>query len=163
MYLISILLTILIFGGYTVYKFLQRNKKLFPVEAGPVDGADRDFTKSVIVNVNDLQMKKSLKYFVVRNDCMIPRHIYSGDVIGVQMFDNQFTIKDVKKDDILLIYLNDEDFKGRKIRVMKEIEGNAFHTYYFRDGKPKDSKKLHAFDTILGVVRETNHPVKAVA
>ena len=163
MHLTSILLTILIFGSYMVYAYLRRNKKLFLVEAGPVDGADRDFMKPVSVCVNGLRMNKSLKYFVVRNDCMIPRHIYSNDVIGVQMFDNQFTIKDVKKDDILLIYLNDEEFKGHKIRVMKDVEGEAFRTYYFKDGKPKDSKKLHAFDTILGVVRETNHPRKAVA
>ena len=163
MYLTSILLTILIFGSYLVYTFLRRDKKMFPVEAGPVDGVERDFSKPISVCVGDLHMDKSLTYFVVQNDCMIPRHIYPNDVIGVQMFNDQFTVRDVKENDILLIHLEDDDFKGHKIRVMKNIEGEAFHTYYFKNGYPKDSKKLHAFNTILGVVRETNHPQKMAA
>lgn len=154
----------LLFGGILVYLYLVKHKKvlLFPAEAGPVDGVERDFTKQLPVVVGDMQMDPSLQYYVVQNDCMAPRHIYGDDIIGVQFFDEQFTIKDIEKDDILLIYIDDSDFHGHKIRAVKDITEDAFLTYYYRGEEKHDSKKPHSFASVKGIVRETHHPLKNV-
>ena len=143
-----------------LYLFLKRNKTvmLLPVEAGPTKGADEDFTTPVKIRVGDMQMVPEYKYFVVRNECMTPRHICSGDVVGVQLFDDNFTVADVHEGDILLIHLDDERFRGHKIRVMRETEGDAFRTYYYNGNWQQDSSKPHGFESICGVVREINHP-----
>lgn len=95
-----------------LYLFLRRQKKveLMPVEAGPTSGTREDFMKPVLVQVGTMPMDPSLQYFCVRNECMIPRHIYPGDVIGVQMLDDNFNVSDIKKGDILLIYIDDDKF-----------------------------------------------------
>ena len=163
--LIPILLATLIFGGRILYLFLRRRRtmELMPVEAGPTADADEDFNTPVPVRVGDMQMDASLQYFVVRNDCMKPLHISSGDIIGVQLFDSDFTIADVKQGDILLIHLDDNRFRGHKIRVADYVQGDSFHTYYFVGRKPQDSSEPHAFSTIRGVVREINHPYYSAA
>lgn len=163
--LIPVLLATLIFGGRILYLFFRRRRtmELMPVEAGPTADADEDFTTPVPIRVGDMQMDASLQYFVVRNDCMKPLHISSGDIIGVQLFDGDFTITDVKQGDILLIHLDDNRFRGHKIRVMDYVQGDSFHTYYFVGRKPQDSSEPHAFSTIRGVVREINHPYNSAA
>lgn len=163
--LIPVLLATLIFGGRILYLFFRRRRtmELMPVEAGPTADADEDFNTPVPVRVGDMQMDASLQYFVVRNDCMKPLHISSGDIIGVQLFDGDFTITDVKQGDILLIHLDDNRFRGHKIRVMDYVQGDSFHTYYFVGRKPQDSSEPHAFSTIRGVVREINHPYNSAA
>lgn len=165
MTLISVLLATLIFGGRILYLFLQRRKtvELMPVEAGPTADASEDFTTPVTVRVGMMPMDSSLQYFIVRNECMNPLHIGSGDIIGVQLFDEDFTLDDIKQGDVLLIQLDDQKFHGHKIRVMDYKEGNAFHTYYFVGKRPQESSAPHAFNTIRGVVREINHPYKEVA
>lgn len=163
--LISITLATLIFGGRILYLFLRRRKtvELLPVEAGPTADAEEDFETPVPVRVGTMPMDTSLQYFVVRNECMTPLHINSGDIIGVQLFDDEFTLSDVKQGDILLIYLNDKGFHGHKIRVMDYPEGKFFQTYYFVGKRPQQSSSPHAFSSIRGVVREINHPFKEVA
>lgn len=157
--LISLMLATLLFGGHMLYTFLQRKKtvEVLPVEAGPTANASEDFPTPVRIRVGKMPMDASLKYFVVRNECMIPRHIYSGDLIGVQLLNDNFTISQIKKDDILLIRLDDERFRGHKIRVMDHVGDDVFHTYYFVGKRQQASSEPHAFSTILGVVREVNH------
>lgn len=169
--LIIVLLATLFFGGRLLYLYLQKRKTedsktmdIMKVEAGPLANAKKeDFTKPVSVPVGDLQIDPSLQYFLVRNECMKPLNIKSGDIIGVQLFDESFTIKDVKKGDILLIELDDEEFRGNKIRVMDYPENEAFHTYYYLKGKQKESSHPHSFKNIRGVVREINHVHKYAA
>ena len=164
--IISVVMATLLFGGYMLYSYLSKRKKMtmLPVEAGPISNAgNKDFTTPIAVNVSGLDTEESLSYFVVRNNCMNPRNIYSGDIIGVQMFDDNFTLKDVKKGDILLIYFDDESFHGHKIRVMEDVQGEAFSTYYYLGEEVKPSTKLHAFSAVRGVVREVNHPLRLVA
>ena len=163
--LISILLATLIFGGRILYLFLQRRKtmQLMPVEAGPTSDAGEDFMTPVTVRVGTMPMDASLQYFVVRNECMAPLHINSGDIIGVQLLDEDFTLADIQQGDILLIRLDDDSFHGHKIRVMDHTEGQAFCTYYFVGQRPQPSSKPHAFNCIRGVVREINHPFKSAA
>ena len=163
--LIPVLLATLIFGGRILYLFCKRRKtvELMPVEAGPTADAKEDFMMPVSVRVGTMPMNPAFEYFVVRNDCMTPLHINHSDIVGVQLFDDNFTVNDVKQGDVLLIYLDDENFHGHKIRVMDYAEGKAFHTYYFLGQHKEDSSKPHAFSTIRGVVREINHPYQTVA
>lgn len=164
--LVTFIMVTLIFGGRLSYLFLKKRKtmNLMLVEAGPTsDAKEEDFNTPVQVRVGDMQMDASLKYFLVKNNCMNPRHIYSNDIIGVQLFDDNFTVNDVEQGDILLIYLDDDRFHGHKIRVMDYSENNAFHTYYYNGGNIQSSSKPHAFSSIRGVVREINHPYASVS
>ena len=158
--IIAILIATLLFGGRILYLFLLRKKTvdLLPVEAGPIADADEDFTAPVPVRVGEMKMDKSLQYFIVRNDCMKPLHINSNDIIGVQLFDDNFTVADVKKGDILLIFLDDNRFHGHKIRVMDYANNDTFHTFYFVGKQPHSSSEPHSFSTIRGIVKEINHP-----
>lgn len=161
--LLTILLATVIFGGRIIYLYLKRRRRdfLFPVEAGPISDTNEDFTKPVSVRIGEMKKTPGLDYFLVKNECMRPIGICPGDIIGVQLFGEGFTIVDVKEGDVLLIELDDEKFRGRKIRVMDHIEENAFATYYYVGRKKRQaSSKLHSFDSIRGVVREVNHPYR---
>lgn len=161
---VIILLATLIFGGQMLVIYHKKRKKvdMLLVEAGPTTNAKEDFTKKVPVIVGNMQMNPSYQYFKVVNDCMKMRHISSGDVIGVQPLNENYTINDINQGDILLIYLNDERFSGHKIRVMKDIVGDAFNTYYFVGDTKQQSSEPHPFSTIRGVVKEVYHPYKSV-
>lgn len=163
--LIIVLIAFLVFGGRMLCLFLGRRKtmSLLPVEAGPTDSAKEDFTTPVKIRIGDMRLQPEYEYFLVRNECMVPRHISSGDVIGVQLFDENFTIADVKEGDILLIYLDDERFHGHKIRVMSGVQRGAFSTYYYIGNRKKESSQPHEFGSIRGVVREINHPYHRMA
>lgn len=161
--LLSVAIATLIFGGHILYLFLRRRRKelLYPVEAGPTADPTEDFTQKVSVRVGEMRKTKGFSYYVVRNDCMKPIGIESGDIVGVQPFDENFKLKDVEEGDVLLIYLDDEKFHGHKIRVMDHVEGNAFVTYYYVGNKKRQlSSNPHSFNTICGVVREVNHPYR---
>ena len=162
---ISVILATLIFGGRMLYLFVRKRRTLdlLPVEAGSTTGADEDFMSPVAVRVGEMPMDASLEYFVVKNDCMAPLHIYPGDVIGVELFNDDFGLNDVKQGDILLIFLDDKKFHGHKIRVMDFVENNTFHTYYFVGDKHQESSEPHGFGTVRGIVREINHPIASVA
>lgn len=58
----------------------------------------------------------------------------------------------LKINDIVLIYLNDQDFKGYKIRKIKEIKQDKVLTSYYLNGDEKKSSKPHYNKDILGVV-----------
>lgn len=164
--LLSILLATAIFGGRILYLYLKRRRRefLFPVEAGPTSETDEDFTQPVSVRIGEMKKTPGLDYFLFKNECMRPIGICPGDIIGVQPFSDDFTIDDVEEGDVLLIELNDEKFRGRKIRVMDHADGSAFSTYYYvGNNKRQVSSKLHSFDSIRGVVREVNHPYQDVA
>ena len=81
-----------------LYLFCKRRKtvELMPVEAGPTANAKEDFSIPVPVHVGTMPMNPALTYYVVKNDCMTPLHINHGDVVGVQLFDDNFTVNDVK-------------------------------------------------------------------
>ena len=158
--LIIVLLTTLVYGVQMYVMFLKKRRivNILPVEAGSTANTNHNFMKKVPIRVENMQMNPSYEYFKVVNDCMKMRKISSGDIIGVQPLNEHYTIKDIKSGDILLIYLDDNRFHGHKIRVMKNVEGDAFNTYYFKDNVEHKSSEPHAFSTIRGVVKEVYHP-----
>lgn len=160
--IIIILVAILIFGGRMLYLYLKRSRvvELMPVEAGPTANAKEDFTQPVPVQVGDLDMDSELQYFIVRNECMKPLNINPNDIVGVQMFNDDFTIKDIENGDILLIYLSDDKFQGYKIRVLDHSYGDLCYTYYFNGNNKQNSSKPHSLDKIKGIVKEINHPIQ---
>lgn len=101
-------------------------------------------------------MDKKLQYFVVKNKCMKPKGISNGDIIGIRMFDDNFRLDALEEGKILLIYLDNENFKGFKIREKgtQAMFGTAYDTYYYKRGKKRKSSKPHAIETIKGVVTE---------
>ena len=79
------------------------------------------------------------------------------DIIGVRMFEDEKSVLNLsKKDNILLIYINDERFKGYKIREQGEMtsDGLAFYTYHYKGGVKSLSSRPHAIESIKGVVTE---------
>jgi len=87
------------------------------------------------------------------------RGIYPGDVIGVQKFNDEFTLDDTDENSVMLIFLNDDNFHGNKIRVRGNAESDGtYSTYYFEnDGSKHFSTNRHKAADIRGVVVEVNH------
>lgn len=159
---ISVIIATIIFGGRIFYLERKRRKgtEMYPVEAGHLDDVVEDFSKPILVNTFDLrrQMDKELTYFIVKNDCMTPKHICNNDFIGVRMFNNEFTIDHVQKGDILLIWIKDEKWIGHKIRIKGDFDGaQSYKTFYYKDGKTVRSSQNHRVDSIKGVVEEVIH------
>lgn len=153
----------LIFGSRIAYLWHKRHISvaMLPVEAGPVEGADFDFTamQKVRMGAAAKELNPELQHFIVHNDCMVSRGITPGDVVGVRMFSDTFTLSDSKPDDIMLIHLNDARFRGHKIRVRGEWNEphHVCHTYYYRGNSKVMSAKPHDCDSIKGVVEEVYH------
>lgn len=160
---IIIIITAAILFGIQMYVIQRRRNKtvsMLPAEAGPTQGARGDFMTPEQVFVGSIYMNPNLKYFKVRNKCMEKKGIYPGDIIGVKIFDKDYTLADTDENSVLLIYLEDKNFHGHKIRVRGNLSerGDAYATYYFMDdGTPSFSHKPHAFCNILGEVIEVNH------
>lgn len=160
--LAAIITATLIFGSRIFYLAWRKTRKvmLYPVEAGPITETQPqpDLNRPMPVCVGNLKMNRALQYFVVKNDCMIPKKIFPDDIIGVRMFDKNFTVENVEDGKILLIYLNEK--KIYKIRIKGELaEGNAYNTYYYRSNEKTKSSRPHGIDSIKGVIVEVNHRV----
>lgn len=167
--IILILVSTLIFVPYIIWlRYYRINHKsktiklLNQVEAGPTTNIlnmfrrKTDLTKMVKTDMEGIIMDKKLQYFVVKNKCMKPKGISNGDIIGIRMFDDNFRLDALEEGKILLIYLDNENFKGFKIREKgtQAMFGTAYDTYYYKRGKKRKSSKPHAIETIKGVVTE---------
>lgn len=161
--IILILTATLIFGSHIIYLWHKRHVcvEMLPVEAGPVEGTCNDFTvmESVRMGVAAKELNPELQHFVVHNECMVSRGIMPGDVIGVRMFSEDFTLSKTTPDDVMLIYLNDARFRGHKIRVRGEQDeaNQVCHTYYYQGNRKVMSAHPHAERTIKGVVEDVYH------
>ena len=149
--------------------YLKTKPKLDEVEAGPtgsmVMGQSRNYKVNPLRSQDKLlingesQAFINYKQFVVKGSCMEVRNIFEGDVILVELFKedalNQEKLQKIKKNDILLIHLNDEKFRGHKIRVSSEEKNNdELNTFYYNsDGSICNSNKPHKLEDIKGIVR----------
>lgn len=135
-------------------------KHLHRVEAGPTKhffSKKVDLMPTVAVDMEGIKINPELEYFVVKNQCMQIKGISDGDIIGVRMFKDGFEMPTTSKEGlILLIYLDDDHFKGYKIREQGELtnDGMAYNTYHYKGGVQNRSSRPHAIESIKGIVTE---------
>lgn len=167
--IVLIIVASLFFAPYIIYQYLYKKRgtntrgvELLQAEAGPTPKKwfcnKVDLMNPVNVDISGIQRDPSLQYYRVKNNCMSVWGIYDGDVIGVRPFDDTFTVNDTKEGSILLIFLDDQYFRGYKIREkgMLENNGMAYSTYHYKGGKQHKSSKPHSIDSIKGVVVEVH-------
>ena len=164
--IILIIISLCVFLPCIIFIHKRKNKstgktvKLHEVEAGPIRNLFKqqvDLLPMVDVNIEDITMDPNLQYFIVKNQCMQEKGISDGDIIGVRMFEDENSVLSLsKKDNILLIYINDGHFKGYKIREQGDMtnDGLAFNTYHYKGGIKRASSRPHAIESIKGVVAE---------
>lgn len=98
-------------------------------------------------------------YILVRADgsSMKSRGINNGDIVYAKKFDDSFGKDQIQPNDILLIRLDDERYKGYKIRVFKKYnptDAEDLETFYYdSDGNERISSKNHRLELVQGVVK----------
>lgn len=152
---------------YRIYKMKPQMTNsdlvsLYVVEAGPTKRFFRqrqDFTTPIEVDCGGVVMNDKLRYFVVKNNCMRLKGIKDGDIIGVKMFDHNFSMPDDYKGKISLIYLHDKNFRGYKIRELGDYKSdiNSYETYHYKGGKLNKSSRPHSTEAIKGLIVEVHH------
>lgn len=164
--MILMILATCFFLPYIIYQYHKKRtyagnvKRLPQVEAGPTKqfcNRKIDLTSLVSVDMKNISMDPNLRYFVVKNQCMQMKGISDGDIIGVRMLNDENKISALRKKGLmLLIYLDDKNFKGYKIREQGEITNNrmAYNTYHYKGGIQHKSSKPHSIESIKGIVVE---------
>lgn len=161
MLIIIIFFLMLILYGLANYIYVT----LPIVEAGPIFGKTHTGLKRGYKNIphsftiNKSEGKWHYRQFVVQGNCMVPEGISEGDIIRVRMFDSVYQKTELKKNDIALIFLNDQGFRGYKIRLIKSINGDSADTYYFdENGTETPSSKSHSLKDVIGIVDRSSFP-----
>lgn len=171
--LITIIVLFLILAIYAFSSYIY-NRQYFPViedvEAGPLDfiekqkeETEKDNLKPLMVKDEVLTTSKDIvkisdyKQFRVKGNCMRNRGIESGDIILAHIFKSDTEKEQLKKDDILLIYIDDERYRGYKIRIFdkySELSKNLLKTYCYTDeGEIHYSKRDHNIKNVFGIVK----------
>ncbi|MDR3187742.1 MAG: hypothetical protein LBT94_00965 [Prevotellaceae bacterium] len=138
------------------------------VETGHIVGANDIESNPVAIDKILLRGKKFVAkgkrydasgYILVRADgnSMKRRGINNGDIVYARKFDETFGKENIQPNDILLIYLNDERYKGYKIRVCRGYnpkDKKELETYYYDgDGNERTSSKNHKLELVQGIVK----------
>lgn len=162
-----ILIATCIFAPFMLY--LHNHKRvihsdnrvqLYRVEAGPTRhlfNFRKNLMSKVEVDLGNISINPELQYFVVTNQCMQVKGISEGDIIGVRMFKEGYCLPSPsEKGRILLIFLDDDHFKGYKIREQGEMtsDGKAYNTFHYKGGTQNMSSKPHSISSIKGFVEE---------
>ncbi|MDR0415467.1 MAG: hypothetical protein LBH84_08670 [Prevotellaceae bacterium] len=101
----------------------------------------------------------SADYILARADgaSMKKRGIRNGDIVYAKRFNDTFGKDQIKPGDILLILLNDEQYKGYKVRVCRRYNpnnANELETFYYDDdGNERISSKNHRIDLVQGIIK----------
>lgn len=154
---------VILLGLIFVYFLLNYVMRLVPeVEAGPIAETKatgfrqvKDNFQSTYRSTDKNGRSAIYRKFIVKGTCMENKGIKEGSLIDVRLFDKEEKknlAEKLAKEDIVLIYLNDKDFKGYKIRIVKELEDKFALTYYYNGQNPKDSSRPHFYSAILGKV-----------
>lgn len=95
--------------------------------------------------------------FVVRGTCMENQQIQNGSIVDVTMFNKQQRCeinKHIKEGDIILIFINDQNFRGYKLRIVKHVMEDSVQTYYYIGDELRSYSKPHLFKDIVGIVHK---------
>lgn len=132
------------------------------VEAGPISGLKSTGCQRVTGNIPASYKKREsngsltiYRRFIVRGKCMAPKGIKEGGIVDVRIFNRKehSNLRDnLSEGKVVLIYLNDEKFRGYKLRIIKELRQDAAITFYYNDGEEKESSSPHLLKDIIGVV-----------
>lgn len=114
-------------------------------------------SRSDKMTVNGVALnRKEYMPLVVKGDCMEHyKDLHQGDVVAARLFDDKFTKKNIQPGDVLLIWLNDDRYKGYKLRVFGDYtaDANRLSTYYFKGDERQNSSHPHHIESIKGVVK----------
>lgn len=165
----------------SIYVVVKLSTYLLPVvEAGPIIGKRSTGMKRAPMPTVSAYQKliKTKEYFyrrfIVQGICMVPKGINDGDVIDVKIFNKNFTSNEIQKGDLALIFLNDKNFRGYKVRIVDLIKDDeetgekvAYTYYYDSECNRIESTQPHALKLIKGVVDmsgyENRHTSKPAA
>lgn len=154
-----LILVVLIFS-YLLLKMLMHT--LPEVEAGPTANVkstgSRHIGRNIPASYRVSENGKSVihRHFVVRGECMKKEGFNEGDIVDVRIFDKEerADIKNhISENDIVLIRLNDRNFRGYKLRIVRSLNDDDAVTYYYDGESVKDSSKPHKLKDIIGVVK----------
>ena len=176
-YIAILFLLLVLFVLMSHLSYLKTKPKLDEVEAGSeagstgnmVMGQSRNYKVKPLREQDKLFINgeqkdiSSYKQFIIKGNCMKARNIFEGDIILAELFDkndeklpNAVKREKIKENDILLIYLNDEKFRGHKIRVFSgyKNESDELNTFYYHsDGTIRNSKKQLKLEDVKGIVK----------
>jgi hypothetical protein len=120
-----------------INKILASGKKFV------VQGKKHDTSGYILARANGNSMKK--------------KGINNGDIVYAKKFDDVFRKDQIKPNDILLVLLNDERYKGYKLRVYKrrnpDDERELEMFYYDSEGNERSSSKNHRIELVQGIVK----------
>lgn len=152
----AVFIFVVILSTYALGSYIQYT--LPSVEAGPTIGVKHTGLQKTSKNLRSAYTKdvdgRIYKYrrFIIQGICMTKKRLYPNDIISVRIFSSEDK-SSLKSNDIALIFLNDDRFRGYKIRIVENIQGNEVKTFYYdEDGNKKPSSKSHSLDSILGIV-----------
>lgn len=158
--MIYIAILICLVAGYLGINLLIHT--LPQVEAGPTSDVKSTTIQRIEPNIPPVYTKeekgvKTLhRHFVVRGTCMEHIKIPNGTIVDVTMFNkhqrNDIS-KYIKEGDIILIFINDKNFRGYKLRIVKQVMDDSAQTYYYDGDTMHLSSKPHLFKDIVGIVK----------
>lgn len=154
---------IIFFSLIIAYMILNLIMHRIPeVEAGPTEGLKSTGSKHISDNIPPSYKKKDEKgdvsihrNFIVRGNCMSPKGIKDGSTVDIKVIkksDRPRIKEKLEKDQIVLISLNDERFRGYKLRIIKDLRDTDALTYYYKGDQIEDSSRPHAYKDIIGVL-----------
>lgn len=145
-----------------LYIVLKLSVYLLPVvEAGTISGKKSTgvsrASRPIMSAYEKIEGSTTFRYrrFIVKGTCMVPLRINENDIIDVKLFNESYGVDKIKKDSVVLIFLNDKEFRGYKIRAVDYIDDSYAYTYYFdSDQNRVNSSKPHSLKAIKGVVQQ---------
>lgn len=157
-----IIVFVLIIAFYAFCNLKLRKEYVMGVEAGTTKGVTADELKRASYSIKRRIVKdrqgniipsETMIRVVVEGNCMKPLRINSGDEMIAIKIDKSRTLKEqIKKNDVLLIYLRDNGI--HKLRAFERFEGRNLQTFWYEeDGTKHPSSKVHTPESVLGVIR----------
>lgn len=155
-----IIIIISLIIGYWVFNSIMHT--IPEVEAGPIGGLTSTGFRRLPEKVSPSFKKKDAngvstiyRSFFVRGKCMEQVNIQDGSIVKVKVLtkSDRKNIQNVlQPEHVALIYLNDKNFHGYKLRIIQEVRESDALTYYYRSNEQVASSKPHELKDIIGIV-----------
>lgn len=158
-----VIFIIVLFSLIAAYWFLNIIMHTIPeVEAGPTSNLTSTGVRRMHGRTPPSFRKRESngsitlhRNFVVTGKCMEKANIKDGSIVDVRIFnkDDRKHLNDfITQDKVVLIYLNDKNFRGYKLRIIRKVENDRALTYYYQNEDQVESSKPHALKDIIGIV-----------